>query len=89
MTGVATLVETLSYLDIVLFVEEEVLHRNGAMKYGGVQFLFFHKPGLWLDEINNNSPKTLRPNIAKSNCDSENITLSSDIMEDGCESDNN
>ncbi|EXA41209.1 hypothetical protein FOVG_09721 [Fusarium oxysporum f. sp. pisi HDV247] len=103
MAGIVALTETSSHLEMVLWAEEEDLRRtarspifrNNLTKYLGVHSkvrgpgLFFHEPGFWLDEINNNNNNTkiLRSKIANSNSGSGEIIVGSDIQEEDCESD--
>ncbi|EXK33889.1 hypothetical protein FOXG_18455 [Fusarium oxysporum f. sp. lycopersici 4287] len=83
---------------MALWAEEEnlrrtahsLIFRNNLTKYLGVHSkvrgpeLFFHEPGFWLDEINNNNTKILRSKIANSNSGSGEITVGSDIQEEDC-----
>ncbi|KAJ9420947.1 hypothetical protein QL093DRAFT_2100782 [Fusarium oxysporum] len=96
MAGVVALTETSSHLEMALWAEEEnlrrtahsLIFRNNLTKYLGVHSkvrgpeLFFHEPGFWLDEINNNNTKILRSKIANSNSGSGEITVGSDIQEE-------
>ncbi|SCO86542.1 uncharacterized protein FRV6_10669 [Fusarium oxysporum] len=96
MAGIVALTETSSHLEMVLWAEEEDLRRtahspifrNNLTKYLGVHSkvrgpgLFFHEPGFWLDEINNNNTKILRSKIANSNSGSGEIIVGSDIQKE-------